>query len=68
MALDRLRSNAGHWHELAKLLPRLAMSGYDSQVVEMETGLERVTQNAWMVAQSVRPFAPLPSHLLVFHP
>lgn len=52
-ALDRIRSNAGHWHELAKLLPRLAMSGYDSQVVEMETGLERVTQNAWMVAQSV---------------
>lgn len=52
-ALDRIRSSAGHWHELAQLLPRLAMSGYDSQVVEMETGLERVTQNAWMVAQSV---------------
>ncbi len=45
-ALNRIRSNAGHWHELAKLLPRLSMSGYDSQVVEMETGLERVIQNA----------------------
>lgn len=52
-ALDKLRAQAGRWHELALLLPRLAASGYDAQVVEFETGLERVIQNSWVVAQSV---------------
>lgn len=42
---------AGVWHELAKALPQLAASGYDSAVVEMETGLERAQQSAWAVAQ-----------------
>ena len=53
-ALNRLRVSAGHWHELAKLLPRLAAAGYDSKTVENETGLERARQNSWMVAQQVR--------------
>lgn len=60
-ALDKIRAQAGYWHELAKLFPRLAAAGYDSQVVEMETGLERVVQNSWMVAQHVRlTFIQLP--------
>ena len=57
-ALDRIRAQAGSWHELAQLLPRLAASGYDAQVVEFETGLERVVQNAWFVAQSVSSSKP----------
>lgn len=66
-AMDKIRAQAGHWHELAKLFPRLAAAGYDSQVVEMETGLERKVQNAWMTAQHVCPSAipwtPPPSPL-----
>ena len=69
-ALDRIRHQAGHWHELAQLLPRLAASGYDAQVVEFETGLERVVQNAWIVSQSVssprlllKPLWMLTAHL-----
>lgn len=53
-ALNRLRVQAGHWHELAKLLPRLAAAGYDSKAVESETGLERARQNCWVVAQQVK--------------
>ena len=52
-ALEKIRAQAGYWHELAKLLPRLAAANYDSQAVEMDTGLERKTQNAWITAQSV---------------
>lgn len=57
-ALDKIRTQAGYWHELAKLFPRLAAAGYDSQVVEMETGLERKTQNSWIASQSVRFYCP----------
>lgn len=52
-ALDKVRSQAGYWHELAKLFPRLAAAGYDSQVVEMETGLERKVQNSWIASSQV---------------
>ena len=52
-ALDKIRAQAGYWHELANLFPRLAAAGYDSQVVEMETGLERKVQNAWLASQQV---------------
>ena len=52
-ALDKIRAQAGYWHELAKLFPRLAAAGYDSQVVEMETGLERKVQNLWIASQQV---------------
>lgn len=51
--LNRLKAGAGHWHELAKLLPVLAALGVDATVVEASTGLERVAQNAWTVSLQV---------------
>jgi hypothetical protein len=51
--LNRLRSQAGHWHELAKYLPALHRAGYDSIAVEEATGLERRTQNVWNTAAQV---------------
>lgn len=52
--IARLRTNAGHWHQLAKLLPALARAGYDSMVVEELVGLERSQQNVWTAAEQVR--------------
>lgn len=52
--LNRLRSNAGHWHQLANLLPALARAGVDSTVVEEMVGLERRLQNVWTGAEQVR--------------
>jgi hypothetical protein len=52
--LDRLRADAGPWHELAKTLPALARAGIDATAVEAETGLERARQNTWAVAEQAR--------------
>lgn len=51
--VNKLRANAGHWHELAKMLPVLAAAGMDSTAIESETGVERVQQNAWTVSVQV---------------
>lgn len=45
--LNRLQAQAGHWHQLAKLFPALLAKGYDSNVVEEMTGIERKLQNIW---------------------
>ncbi len=50
---NRLRSNAGHWHQLAKLLPLLQRAGVDSVQVEEAVGLERKLQNMWTAAEQV---------------
>lgn len=44
---------AGQWHDLAKLLPKLARVGIDTLAVEQATGLERPEQNTLVVAASV---------------
>lgn len=52
--LNRLRAGAGHWHQLARLLPALQRAGYDAVAVEEATGLERRLQNVWGSAAQVR--------------
>ena len=54
MVLDRLSSQAGHWHELARLLPGLAAAGYDGGAIEERCGIERATQGRWVISLSVR--------------
>jgi hypothetical protein len=51
--LNRLQAQAGHWHELAKLLPALQAKGVDAFAVEEATGLERKTQNLWSSSSSI---------------
>ncbi|GAB4818970.1 hypothetical protein N2152v2_006016 [Parachlorella kessleri] len=51
--LNRLRSNAGEWHQQAKLLPLLLRAGCDSVAVEEAVGLERRVQNVWIAAEQV---------------
>ena len=51
--LNRLRSNAGQWHQQAKLLPLLLRAGCDSVAVEEAVGLERRVQNVWVAAEQV---------------
>lgn len=51
--LNRLQAQAGHWHQLAKLLPLLQAQGIDAFGVEEATGLERKTQNLWTSAASI---------------
>jgi Rubisco accumulation factor 1 alpha helical domain/Rubisco accumulation factor 1 helix turn helix domain len=51
--LNRLQAQAGHWHELAKLLPALQAKGIDAFTVEESTGLERKTQNLWTSSASI---------------
>lgn len=51
--LNRLQAQAGHWHQLAKLLPALHTKGFDSFTVEEATGLERKTQNLWTSSASI---------------
>ena len=53
VALNRIRAGAGHWHELARLLPGLAVAGYDATIVDAETGVERRTQSRWAVSLQV---------------
>lgn len=59
--LDRLRAQAGPWHELAKLFQLLQGLGYDSSAVEEATGLERKEQALWASSAQVRaPARPPP--------
>jgi hypothetical protein len=51
--LSRLRSRAGQWHQLAKLLPALYSKGYDTGTIDEETGVNPVEQNRWVVAGTV---------------
>jgi hypothetical protein len=51
--LNRLQAQAGHWHELAKLLPALHAKGVDAYAVEEATGLERKAQNLWTSSASI---------------
>ncbi len=52
--LQGLKCRTGTWHDLAKLLPKLAARGIDTAAVEEATGLERTQQNIMTVAASVR--------------
>lgn len=51
--LNRLQAQAGHWHELAKLLRALQVKGFDAFAVEEATGLERKEQNLWISSASI---------------
>jgi hypothetical protein len=51
--LNRLRSRAGHWHQLAKLVPALNSKGYDSSAIDESTGVTPLEQNRWVVAGTV---------------
>jgi len=51
--LNRLRSRAGHWHQLAKLVPALYSKGYDSGSIDESTGITPLEQNRWVVAGTV---------------
>ena len=62
--LRRLRDSAGAWHTLAGYLPHLARAGVDSSAIESDTGIERVQQNAWLVAVQVR--LPLATSAVIF--
>lgn len=53
LALAKVRAQAGPWHQLAALLPRLQTAGIDATAVELETGLERATQALWQTAAQV---------------
>lgn len=61
--LNRIRADAGPWHQLAKLLPALTRAGLDATAVEAETGLERARQNVWAVSEQARPLHCLTSAL-----
>lgn len=52
--LNNLRVSAGLWHVLAAYLPHLTRAGFDSSVIEADTGVDRVRQNVWTVAQQVQ--------------
>ncbi len=66
--LNRLRSRAGHWHELAKLFPALNSKGFDSATIDEMTGITPAEQNKWMVAatvyESVQASAAVPRETL----
>ena len=51
--LAKLKTGAGHWHELARSLPALQRAGFDWLNIEAETGLERVLQSIWTIAGQV---------------
>jgi len=53
VALERLRSRAGAWPDLAALLSPLARKGVDSVTVEAAAGIERVVQSAWIISAEV---------------
>lgn len=42
--LQRLRARAGRWHTLARFLPVLYQSGYDSGAVDEATGITPALQ------------------------
>ncbi|KAG2426314.1 hypothetical protein HXX76_013071 [Chlamydomonas incerta] len=51
--LNKLRSRAGHWHELAKLMAPLNSSGYSSTSIDEMTGITPLEQSKWVVAATV---------------
>jgi hypothetical protein len=51
--LDRIEAGAGHWHQLAKLLPALQRAGFDAAAVEDRTGVDPKTQNLWSSAAQI---------------
>lgn len=46
--------SAGAWPDLAKIIPALNRVGLDGVAIEEATGIERVQQNMWATAASVR--------------
>jgi hypothetical protein len=56
--LGKLRSRAGKWHNLAKMLPYLYRQGYDSSVVDQMTGITpavQVKSDLWKKWESRSP-------------
>lgn len=51
--LGKLRARAGHWFQLAKIIPALAAKGYDSSTIDEATGITPAEQNLWVVAATV---------------
>jgi hypothetical protein len=51
--LSKLRSRAGPWHSLSKLLPVLYAKGFDTSTVAELTGVNPVDQNLWLVGGTV---------------
>ena len=51
--LSKLRSRAGHWHQLAKYVPALLGKGYDSNAIDAVTGITPLEQSRWTVAGTV---------------
>ncbi len=51
--ISKLRSKAGQWHQLAKLLPVLYSKGIDNNMVAELTGINPADQNSWIVAGTV---------------
>lgn len=51
--INKLRSHAGQWHALAKLLPILYAKGFDTNTIAELTGVNPVDQNLWVVAGTV---------------
>lgn len=51
--LNRLRSRAGKWYDLAKLVPALNSKGYDSSAIDEATGINPAEQNIWVVSATV---------------
>lgn len=51
--LNKLRSRAGKWHELAKYFPGLNAKGVDTAGIDEATGITPAQQNKFMVAGTV---------------
>lgn len=51
--LAKLTARAGRWHELAPMLRALNAKGFDGMIIEEMTGLDRVTQSNWIIANEV---------------
>lgn len=51
--LQRIQGEAGHWYDLAKLIPRLQGKGFDSSAIAEITGITSAIQNSWVVAGTV---------------
>ncbi|GFR49049.1 hypothetical protein Agub_g11075 [Astrephomene gubernaculifera] len=51
--LNKLRSRAGHWHDLAKFIPALNSKGYSAAVIDELTGITPAEQNKWVVSGTV---------------
>ena len=51
--LQRLRSRAGQWHQLAKFITALYKQSIDSNIIDEVAGLTPAEQNKWAVASTV---------------